>query len=132
MSEDKTEAELAKEFKEYLSFIGEEISDPLREQVKKQSDYADQISKAIEKLDNELQKDIKLGVQSSLHELSKQVITIYTNQQTHIDKKLNEIHQSLQNKIESYEKQTTQRLMKHRWIETLLFFVVIAVVFLYK
>ena len=120
--EDKTEAELAQEFKEYLKMIGEEISDPHREQVNKNSEYADRISSAAKKLDEELQKDIQLSVQKSLHELNKQVITIYSSQQSHIDKKLNVINQSLHKKIESYEKKTTQRLMKHRWIETLIIF----------
>ena len=146
ISEDKTEAELAQEFKEYLNLIGKEISDPLKEQVKKQSDYVDHMSKAIEKLENELQKDMK----RSLQQLNEQVITVYSNQQKNIDKRLDEIQQSLQNNIESYdkklnerhqsllnivdsyEKKTTQRLMKHRWIETLLLITVIAVGYFYN
>lgn len=130
--EDKTEAELAQEFKEYLKMIGEEISDPLREQVNRNSEYADRISSAAKKLDEELQKDIQLSVQKSLNELNKQVITIYSSQQSKIDKKLNVINQSLHKKIESYEKKTTQRLMKHRWIETLIIFSMLTLLFLLK
>jgi hypothetical protein len=131
-SEDKTEAELAQEFKEYLKMIGEEISDPLREQVNKNAEYADRISSAAKKLDEELQKDIQLSVQKSLHQLNKQVITIYSSQQSNIDKKLDVINQSLHKKIESYEKKTTQRLMKHRWIETLIIFSMLTLLFLFR
>jgi len=130
LQEDRTEAELAQEFKEYLSLIGEEISDPLREQVKKQSDYGNQILKAIEKLEYELQEDIKLSVHNSLQNLSDQVNTINSDQHTSIDKKLNEIHENLQNQIENYEKKTTQRLMTHRRIETIFLFIIIALVYL--
>ena len=132
MSENNTEAELAQEFREYLKIIGEEISDPLREQVNKNSENADRISSAAEKLDEELQKDIQLSVQKSLTELNKQIITIYSSQQSHIDKKLNVINQSLHKKIESYEKKTTQRLMKHRWIETLIIFLMLTLLFFFK
>ena len=131
-SEDKTEAELAQEFKEYLKMIGEEISDPLREQVNKNAEYADRISSAAKKLDEELQKDIQLSVQKSLHQLNKQVITIYSSQQSNIDKKLDVINQSLHKKIEGYEKKTTQRLMKHRWIETLIIFSMLTLLFLFR
>ena len=131
-SEDKTEAELAQEFKEYLKMIGEEISDPLREQVNKNAGYADRISSAAKKLDEELQKDIQLSVQKSLHQLNKQVITIYSSQQSNIDKKLDVINQSLHKKIEGYEKKTTQRLMKHRWIETLIIFSMLTLLFLFR
>ena len=130
--EDKAEAELAQEFREYLKIIGEEISIPLREQVNKNSENADRISSAAEKFDEELQKDIRLSVQKSLAELNKQVITIYSSQQSQIDKKLDVINQSLHKKIESYEKKTTQRLMKHRWIETLIIFSMLALLFLFK
>ena len=130
--EDKAEAELAQEFREYLKIIGEEISIPLREQVNKNSENADRISSAAEKFDEELQKDIRLSVQKSLAELNKQVITIYSSQQSQIDKKLNVINQSLHKKIESYEKKTTQRLMKHRWIETLIIFSMLTLLFLFK
>ena len=132
MPNDKTEAELAQEFKEYLKIIAEEISDPLREQVTKNAKYSDLIASAAEKLDEELQKDIKLSVDKSLTELNKQVITIYSSQQSRIDKQLNTINQSLQKKIESYEKKTTQRLMTHRWIETLAILVMLTLLFLFK
>ena len=70
--EDKTEAELAQEFREYLKIIGEEISAPLIEQVNKNSENADRISSAAKKLDEDLQNDIRLSVQKSLTELNKQ------------------------------------------------------------
>lgn len=130
--EDKTEVELAQEFREYLKIIGEEISAPLREQVNKNSENADRISSAAENLNEELQKGIQLSVQKSLTKLNEQVITIYSSQQSQIDKKLNVINQSLHKKIESYEKKTTQRLMKHRWIETLIIFSMLTLLFLFK
>ena len=140
IKEDKLDAELAQEFKEYLNLIGEEISDPLMKQVYNNSEYADKISNAINKFDEDFQADIQSSVQESLHNLNKQVITIYSKQQSNIDKRLNEIDQGLNERIRSYEAnfdkrlneidqglnerirsyeaKTTQRLLKHRWIET--------------
>ena len=153
--DNNTEAELAEEFREYLGLIGNEISDPLKEQVDKHSDYVKQLSMAIEKLEKELQKDIQLSlkkqqddlkkhrddIQKQQDETQKQVIKIYSHQQSYIKEiyshqqsqistKLDAINQGLQKKIDDYEKKTTQRLMKHRWIEILIIFFMLTVIFL--
>jgi|GEM_PF-3214061 len=132
MSKDKTEAELAQEFREYLKIISEEISEPLKEQVRKNAEYADLISNAAKKLDQDLQRNIQSSAQKSLTELNKQVITLYSSQQTRIDKTLNEINQSLNEKIELYEKRTTDRLLRHRWIETLVMLLMLTLIFFFK
>lgn len=132
MSEDNAEANLAQEFKEYLRIISNEISEPLREQVKRNSECTDRILSVAEKFDEDLQKEIKLNVEKSLSDLNEQVIKIYDSQQAHINKNLGVINQSLHKKIDSYEKKTTQRLMKHRWIETLIIILMITLLFIFK
>jgi hypothetical protein len=132
MSEDNAEANLAQEFKDYLRIISNEISDPLKEQVRINSECTDRMFGVAEKFDEDLQKNIKLNVAKSLSDLNEQVINIYHRQQADINKNLEIINQGLQKKIESYEEKTTQRLMNQRWIETLIITLMIALLFIFK
>ena len=132
MSEDNAEANLAQEFKDYLRIISNEISDPLKEQVRINSECTDRMFGVAEKFDEDLQKNIKLNVAKSLSDLNEQVINIYHRQQADFNKNLEIINHGLQKKIESYEEKTTQRLMKQRWIETLIIILMIALLFIFK
>ena len=132
MLEDSVETKLAQEFKDYLKIISEEISEPLKVQVDKNSEHADTIQCAVEKIDVDLRNDIKLMVKENLYDLNKQVIIIYSNQQEQIDAKMEQVNESLLKKIEYYERKTTDRLIAHRWIETLIVISIFALLLFYR
>ena len=140
-SENKTDAELAEEFGEYLKIIGEEVSDPIKHQVDRHSDIVNQLSGTVDKLESDLREDVLMSLQKQGENINKQLVKIYqhqqalinkqfTNQQTLINKQLDTIGQEMQKKIDLYEERTTQRLMQHRWFELLAIVAVVTLVIL--
>lgn len=132
MKEDSIETKLAQEFKDYLRIISDEISAPLRLQVDENSENVHRIKKVADKIDEDLQDDIQIIIEKNLDELNKKVVNIYSNQQKVIEHKMGEINSSLLNKIEMYEQKTTERLLAHRWIETLVIISVFAILLFFK